>query len=80
MMRISLVFFFLISACGLSAQRISNTAVYRNINSPKYFRLHYENDYFSTSDLYYTQGINFEYVNRLSRRATHLPAYHILKS
>ncbi len=63
MMRIALVFIFLSCACGLSAQRISNTAVYRNINSPKYFRLHYENDYFSTSDLYYTQGINLEYVN-----------------
>jgi lipid A 3-O-deacylase len=62
-MRIILLFIFLGSACGLFAQRISNTAVYRNINSVKYFRLHYENDYFSTSDLYYTQGINLEYVN-----------------
>jgi lipid A 3-O-deacylase len=46
-----------------SAQRISNTASYRQISSPKYFRVHYENDYFSTTDLYYTQGINLEYVH-----------------
>ncbi len=62
-MRIILLFLFLSSAFSLSAQRISNTAVYRNINSSKYFRLHYENDYFSTTDLYYTQGINLEYVH-----------------
>jgi lipid A 3-O-deacylase len=63
MMRIFLLVLLLGFSNALSAQRISNTTVYRNINSPKYFRLHYENDYFSTSDLYYTQGINLEYVN-----------------
>ena len=46
-----------------SAQRISNTAIYRNVSSNRYFRIHYENDYFSTTDIYYTQGINLEYVN-----------------
>lgn len=52
-----------IFAYSASAQRISNTALYRNINSKQYFRFHYENDYFSTTDIYYTQGINLEYVN-----------------
>jgi lipid A 3-O-deacylase len=46
-----------------SAQQISNTALYRNVSSPKYFRVHYENDYFSETDIYYTQGINLEYVH-----------------
>ncbi len=46
-----------------SAQRISNTAIYRNVSSNRYFRIHYENDYFSTTDIYYTQGINLEYIN-----------------
>jgi lipid A 3-O-deacylase len=46
-----------------SGQRISNTAIYRNVSSNRYFRIHYENDYFSTTDIYYTQGINTEYVN-----------------
>ena len=50
-------------AFSASAQRISNTALYRDVNSQKYFRIHYENDYFSSRDLYYTQGINLEYVH-----------------
>jgi len=58
---------FLIVTLGFvsaaSAQRISNTALYRNIGSPNYFRIHYENDYFSATDIYYTQGINLEYVS-----------------
>ncbi|MBI1769092.1 MAG: lipid A deacylase LpxR family protein [Bacteroidetes bacterium] len=45
------------------AQRISNTALYRNVSSPKYFRINYENDYFSATDIYYTQGINLEQVH-----------------
>lgn len=49
--------------CSVSAQRISNTALYRNVSSLQYFRIHYENDYFSTTDIYYTQGINLEYVH-----------------
>ncbi len=48
---------------SLQAQRISNTALYRDVSSLKYFRLYYENDYFSTTDKYYTQGINLEYVH-----------------
>ncbi len=50
-------------AYSASAQRISNTALYRNVSSNQYFRIHYENDYFSTTDIYYTQGINLEYVH-----------------
>lgn len=58
---------FLLAMLGLafsvSAQRINNTALYRGMSSQQYFRFHYENDYFSTTDLYYTQGINVEYVH-----------------
>lgn len=62
-MRIVLLFLLLQVAGSVCAQRIDNTPVYRTINSPTYFRLHYENDYFSTTDLYYTQGVNLEYVH-----------------
>jgi lipid A 3-O-deacylase len=48
---------------SLLAQRISNTALYRDVLSQKYFRIYYENDYFSETDIYYTQGINLEYVH-----------------
>ncbi len=37
--------------------------MYRDVGSMKYFRIHYENDYFSGTDIYYTQGINLEYVS-----------------
>lgn len=47
----------------LSAQRIDNTASFLNVSSDKYFRFHYENDYFTATDYYYTQGINLEFVN-----------------
>ena len=47
----------------LHAQRIDNTASFRNINSDKYFRIHYDNDFWGKSDYYYTQGYNLEFVH-----------------
>lgn len=50
------------------AQRIDNTASFRQMGSDKYIRLHYDNDYFTTTDYYYTQGYNFEVVNPALRK------------
>ena len=50
-------------------QMIDNTVSYRTINSDRYFRIHYENDYFSKTDFYYTQGINLEFVHPLLGKA-----------
>jgi lipid A 3-O-deacylase len=44
-------------------QAIDNTSSFRDINSNKYFRIHYENDFFTATDYYYTQGINVEYIH-----------------
>ena len=44
------------------AQRIDNLASFRNVTGDKYFRLHYDNDFWGTSDYYYTQGYNLEFV------------------
>jgi hypothetical protein len=61
------------------AQKIDNTAFYRDLSSGKSLRLHYENDFFSSSDIYYTQGINLEVYNPglknsfLSRMLLRLP-------
>jgi len=44
------------------AQAIDNTLAYKNINSDSYFRINYENDFFSGTDEYYTQGIHLELV------------------
>ncbi|MEO6167347.1 MAG: lipid A deacylase LpxR family protein [Chitinophagales bacterium] len=45
------------------SQVINNTASFSNINSDNYFRIYYDNDYFTATDQYYTQGINIEFVH-----------------
>ena len=45
------------------AQRIDNMATFRDIKSDNYFRIHYDNDYFTATDYYYTQGYNFELIS-----------------
>lgn len=52
----------------LIAQRIDNTAALRNISGDKYFRLHYDNDFWGNTDYYYTQGYQFEIVNPVFRK------------
>jgi lipid A 3-O-deacylase len=44
------------------AQAVDNNASFRMIPATRYMRLHYENDFFTGTDLYYTQGINLEIV------------------
>ncbi len=44
-------------------QVIDNTASFRDIKSGNYIRFHYDNDFFTATDYYYTQGINIEYVH-----------------
>ncbi|GAB4050122.1 lipid A deacylase LpxR family protein [Spirosoma litoris] len=50
------------------AQRIDNTASFRQIDRDKYCRFHYDNDYFTATDHYYTQGYNIEIVNPALRK------------
>ena len=45
------------------AQLIDNSSTFRNISRNSYFRFHYDNDYFTKTDEYYTQGITFEFVH-----------------
>ena len=45
------------------AQLIDNSSTYRNIGRSSYFRFHYDNDYFTKSDEYYSQGITFDFVH-----------------
>ena len=58
---------WLIPVLGL-AQRIDNTASFREMGSDSYFRFHYDNDYFTATDQYYTQGYNFEVVKPALRK------------
>jgi lipid A 3-O-deacylase len=47
---------------SLPAQAIDNTLLFKNISRDKYFRINYENDFFTASDRDYTQGILVEKV------------------
>ncbi len=51
---------FAISA-GFS-QAIDNMSSFRIVPATSYFRFNYDNDYFTATDYYYTQGVNFEVV------------------
>ncbi len=52
----------------LKAQRTYNNTVFRQINAPAYFRFHYDNDYFTKTDYYYSQGITFELVSNALKK------------
>ena len=55
----------LLACCGLitKAQLTDNSSTFRNINRNSYFRFHYDNDYFTKTDEYYSQGITLDYVH-----------------
>ena len=46
-----------------TAQRIDNTASFRDIKGVNSFRFAYDNDYFASNDFYYSQGFSFDLVN-----------------
>lgn len=50
------------------AQLIDNSSTFRKIDNKKYFRFHYDNDFFTKTDEYYTQGITLEYVHPSIKR------------
>ena len=60
----------LVFGCGgiLKAQLIDNSSTFRNIGRNSYFRFQYENDYFTKTDEYYSQGVAFEYVHPAIKR------------
>lgn len=53
----------IIIGLNISAQLIDNTSTFRTINTKSYFRFHYDNDFFTNTDYYYSQGITLEYVH-----------------
>jgi lipid A 3-O-deacylase len=57
------VFISLTNFVQIYAQAMENTVSYRNIPSDRYFRINYENDFFTASDRDYTQGILIEKVH-----------------
>lgn len=61
-MKNNLLLVCLLFLVTVNAQRIDNTVSYRGIDGDSYFRFHYDNDFFTAEDLYYTQGYTFELV------------------
>ena len=57
------LFLFLFAGYTALAQLIDNTSTFRSLQQRSYFKFHYDNDYFTKTDEYYTQGITFEYLN-----------------
>ncbi len=55
--------FHFLTPTRAGAQAIDNTESFRTINSDKYFRIYYENDFFTGKDRDYTQGIYIEKVH-----------------
>jgi len=59
-----LFIFLLISLPALVVgQKIDNMTSFRQLQSDRYFRFNYDNDYFASSDANYTQGYSFELVS-----------------
>lgn len=63
-----LIFSFVLLPSSVFSQAIDNTLLYKAIGCKDYIRLNYENDFFSATDIYYTQGINLEWVSLVIHR------------
>jgi lipid A 3-O-deacylase len=62
-----ILLFFLLPVASF-AQAVDNAVAFRNIHSDRYFRINYENDFFTGTDRDYTQGIYIEKVNSNFRK------------
>lgn len=54
--------FLLFLSVAVHAQRLDQTASYRQMAGNKYVRFHYDNDFVGKTDYYYTQGYSVEVV------------------
>ncbi|OYU80322.1 MAG: hypothetical protein CFE23_09655 [Flavobacterium sp. BFFFF1] len=61
-MKQTLHYFILLLSVTVGAQKIDTSPAFRDQNSDHYFRFHYDNDYFASSDHNYTQGFDLEFV------------------
>jgi lipid A 3-O-deacylase len=64
----TLIILLLFSSIITRAQLIDNSSTFRNINRSSYFRFNYDNDYFTKTDEYYSQGITFDFVHPAIKR------------
>lgn len=58
-----LLIFGILLSLSVKAQLIDNTSTFRSIHNKSYFRFYYDNDFFTKTDYYYSQGVTLEYVH-----------------
>ena len=63
-----LLLFSLLTLPEVYGQKIDNTSSIRSLPTSSYFRFSYDNDYFSATDYYYTQGYSFELAHPSLRK------------
>ena len=63
-MKINFLFFFIFCLNQLFCQK--NDTVADVLRLENYIKLQYDNDFFSATDRYYTQGIQFSFINKFS--------------
>jgi len=61
-MRVLILSIIILFTTCVYGQKMDNTASFRAMQSNKYFRVNYDNDYFAAQDKNYTQGYSFEWV------------------
>lgn len=59
----SILLSFLSYTINTHAQMINTAASYRSLHQDTYVRFRYENDFFTATDKYYTQGVTLEFVS-----------------
>ncbi len=57
---VTLVFLLAVTARSAMAQAVSTSGVERDLGAASYWRLAYDNDFFTATDRYFTQGITVE--------------------
>ena len=68
LMKYSLLPALLLLSVFSFSQTVTNGPAYKNLPETGYVRLCYENDYFSATDRYYTQGMDIEFVHPQFRK------------
>lgn len=67
-LRRSILFLLVAVNSLIHAQRIDYVSTFRQLPSNEYLRIYYDNDFFTKTDYYYTQGITFVYANPVLRK------------
>ena len=68
LIKLFLILLMLSYSVSMNAQIIDPAATFKTIHQKSYFRFHYDNDFFTKSDEYYSQGITLEYVHASLKR------------